>query len=336
MNMFYKACLVALTSFFQHNFKVQASNLRSSTFDDCVISAIAYLQAPGEPLIPELEYGCENSSGSFIPLHLDEAQEQNLKDLAAAGTVMFGFTKVGLQGATFDDAGSLRLPSGKDIDFKSDSIAGNVFNLRGRRDLQAGTGDKHFLLFRVSDIDGLVHRHSPREMSDNVFGTYGDPNNLKSQMLACSVGKYRVIPGGRSGYDTSPIESAPGVIDIKIDVSLNNTRAVIRDAVFKAAQEALGNYFNLPSASVLTTYTDHVMFSIPYCFQDCSWAAYAGMKSNQLHSNRDKSCLKSSLFSIRLCISGVGSYYQFYRENYYLATRVQVHETGHNLYVSYF
>jgi hypothetical protein len=62
--------------------------------------------------------------------------------------------------------------------------------------------DRHFLLFRVTDKDGLVHQDTPQEMSNNLFGSYDvDPINLKSQMLACSNGNYHVKSGGKSGYE---------------------------------------------------------------------------------------------------------------------------------------
>jgi hypothetical protein len=130
--------------------------------------------------------------------------------------VMYGLSKIDIKGATMNNDGSIALPNGKDISVKSPS---NPFERRSQRDLQAGIGDRHFLSFRVTDKDGLVHQDTPQEMSNNLFGSYDvDPINLKSQMLACSNGNYHVKSGGKSGYDTSAIESAPGVIDITIDV----------------------------------------------------------------------------------------------------------------------
>jgi hypothetical protein len=213
------------------------------------------------------EYGCQDNGGSFIPLHLDEVQKNSLRGLAASGKVKYGQSKIDIQGATMNNDGSITLPNGKDISAKPIS---NLFGRRNQRDLQAGTGDKHFLLFRVTDSQGRVHQDTAQDMSNNLFGSYDvDRINLKSQMFACSNENYNVIPGSRSGYDTSSIESAPGVVEITIDVSLNNPISTVRDAAFRAAKEKLGT-------TSLTTYADHTLFSLEACYQDCGWAAYAG------------------------------------------------------------
>lgn len=101
---------------------------------------------------------------------------------------------------------------------------------------------------------------------------------FKSQMYACSVGKYTIATGGRPGYDTSDLESAQGVIDITIDVSLkNSSRRTVRNAVLAKAQEVMGNHFDLPTNTSLTTYVDHTLFSLENCYLECGWAAYASV-----------------------------------------------------------
>ena len=112
-----------------------------------------------------------------------------------------------------------------------------------RRNLQEGTGNKYFILFRVTDSNDLVYPHSASVMSDNMFGTGTDSVNLKTQLYACSVGKYIVIPGGKNGYDFSGLESAPGVVDITIPISLDSPTYSVRNAAIAAAKEKLGNYF---------------------------------------------------------------------------------------------
>lgn len=98
-----------------------------------------------------------------------------------------------------------------------------------------------------------------------------------STIAACSAGQYSIIPGTRPGFDISDLPSAPGVIDIKLDISLDNNRAAVRNAAISKAQEVMAHKFNLPNTTILTTYTDHTLFSLENCYQECGWAASASI-----------------------------------------------------------
>ena len=211
--------------------------------------------------------------------------------------MFFGLSTIDVDGSSVDTDGSINLPPGNSVNVidKNPSDKTPWGDRKDRRNLQAGSGDKHFILFRVTDSNGLVYADNAAAMSENVFGP-NDTVNLKSQMDACSVGKYTVIPGGKPGYDTTPLESAPGVIEISINVSLDNDRSTIRNAARDEAERVLGEYFGTGTTTLLTRYVDHAMFSLHSCIQDCGWAAYAG----------------------------VGSYYQFYQAAYYKHAGVQV------------
>lgn len=252
---------------------VQATNLRGPAAPiECTINAIALLQIPGELSIEggDEEYGCDDGSGSFRPLHLDEVQRKSLQGLAASGKVSYGKSKIDVNGATFNQDGSITMPPGKTISAEARENHGNPFDRR-----LTGTGVKHFLVFRVTDVNGLVHSDSAQVMSDNVFGTKSgakrDAINLKTQLAACSVGQYTVVPGAKTGIDISMFQSAPGVIDIQLDISLeNSSRATVRTAAINKARELMGT-------TDLTTFADHTLFSLENCYQDCGWAAYAIM-----------------------------------------------------------
>jgi hypothetical protein len=280
---------------------------------ECTAAAIAFLQIPGEPPIDggDEEFGCDDETGRFLRLDMDDAQRGQLKGLAANGELIFGLSKIDVGDATMGVDGSVKVPPGHAISvIKKDPLP--LFDRRDQRNLQDGTGEKHFLLFRVKDVNGLVYSHNATIMSDNLYGTGSDQINLKSQLTACSNGKYTVIPGGKPGYDTSPLESAPGVIDIQIDLDITNsttsTRSKVRDAARDEAERELGAHFNLSTTTTLTRYVDHALFSLENCYVECGWAAYAG----------------------------AGSYYQFYQGRYYAMAGVQLHEHGHNMYVSDF
>ena len=283
--------ILALAFNFRPTYVGHASNLRSpASVKECTIGANAYLSIPGEAPIAEEEYGCIDETGLFQPLHLDNDQENSLKALAASGKSIYGLSKIGVQGATVNDDGSITMPPGKAISVEARENANSLFDRHRTRNLAhgAGAGDKYFLVVRVTGKGGQVHEDDAREMSNYVFGTHGDLVNLKSQMSACSDGKYNVIAGGKPGYDVygpdlQKDSGAIGVIDITLGISLNNDRTTVRNAVLSTTKSELDNYFKQvypsldTSTTSLATYADHYLFSLERCYQECGWAAYAAV-----------------------------------------------------------
>jgi hypothetical protein len=128
-------------------------------------------------------------------------------------------------------------------------------------------GDKPFLVIKVTDSEGRKLNESTDQISDDIFGTYGDQVNLKSQMNACSFGKLNIAAGIGNEH-----EASPGVIEITIDKSLvGNSSWAIKQAVTQEAQLLLGHSLPGPYA--------HVMYLLEGCYSDCGWAAYAHVNS---------------------------------------------------------
>lgn len=151
---------------------VNASNLRTpaASIDNCIISAVSYLPIPGESLIgDEEEYGCDDGTGSFLPLHLGKAQEKALKNMAASGKIMYGLSKIDVRGAVINDDGFITMPHGEAITLEASTKTESPFDRHMRRDLEVGSRERHFLLFRVTDSNGLVHPDTARVMSDKVM-----------------------------------------------------------------------------------------------------------------------------------------------------------------------
>ena len=143
---------------------------------------------------------------------------------------------------------------------------------------------------KVIDSEGRKLTESADQISDDIFGTYGDQMTLKSQMNACSYGKVDIIAGINDEHEVSP-----GVIEVTIDKSLvGNSRSVIRTAVIEEVQLLLGHSLPGPYS--------HVMFVLEGCYTDCGWAAYAY----------------------------VNSWLSVYQGKYYKMVGVQMHEIGHN------
>lgn len=284
--------------------------------DECTVGMVSYLQIPGEPPISggDSELGCDDGAGNFLPLSVDDEQRGSIMEMAQDGQIFFGLSKLNVDGLTVGTDGGVSMPPGQAISVLARENSGKPLFDRdlqendasaeeqSHRSLQSGTGNKHFILFRVIDSQGAVYADDAVTMSSNV---YSDAVNIKTQMTACSVGKYTVIPGGKPGYDTSPLEVSEGVIEITLPITLDNPRSTIRNAAIDAAEAKLAAHFGLSSGTSLTRYFDHTMFSLKECRQECGWAAYAG----------------------------VGSYYQFYQARYYRDALVQLHEHGHNMQV---
>ena len=160
------------------------------------------------------------------------------------------------------------------------------------------TGQKKALVVRVSDKSSRKPTDEPAQMSDKVFGTDGDPINLKSQLSNCSAEKLTITNDqDGSGYSPSFEMKAPGVIEVSIDVDLQTAAndSVVENAITTAVQTFTS--MTLPGAF------DYVLYVIEGCYHnDCGWAGYAY----------------------------IGSWLSVYVNNYYGMPDVTVHELGHN------
>ncbi|KAL3801325.1 hypothetical protein ACHAW5_002240 [Stephanodiscus triporus] len=167
------------------------------------------------------------------------------------------------------------------------------------RELQTSFGShvgiKPTLVVKVFDVNNKARSESPMEISDDIFGTNGDPVNLRSQMSACSMGRVDFVPGDNNyGIDQS-LYDAPGVITVKIEISLeNNTRTGIENAITAKVQDKL--QMTLPGPY------KHVMYIVEKCYVNCGYAAYAY----------------------------VNKYISVYQGENYKYVGVLMHEIGHN------
>lgn len=225
-------------------------------------------------------------SGLSLPLQATVAQKNKLRAMLEKGDLISGKSKlVHGPNAAFDESGLL-LPPGLDI---AASVRKNPNN--DRRNLAVVTGTKPILVVKVTDSAGLARSETPAAIGENVFGSATDLVNLKSQMAACSMDTLNIVPGS----DPNGSQSAPGVVEVNIDVTLEgNSRATIRNAVTAAVQNKIGE--TLPGRY------QQVMYVLQGCYVDCGWAAYAY----------------------------INSWNSVYQGNYYYMTGVQMHEIGHN------
>lgn len=138
----------------------------------------------------------------------------------------------------------------------------HVFGGRKGRRL-AVTGIKDTLVLRVGAPDADTTA-SLSELSDSVFGTSGDPVNLRSQYKACSSNQLDFAPV--NGMSSSGVQVSNGAYQVSISQTVTGVdNGIVRDAVTAAGNVALGN---------MQSQYDHVMQCIPPG-TNSNWIAYA-------------------------------------------------------------
>lgn len=172
-----------------------------------------------------------------------------------------GLSTLFAQDAEIDDeSNELRIPEGSNIQVdkrnpgsekSSNSVSvvdpidrGMIWN----RKLQ--TGVKKVLVIRAVASDKSTTA-SEAQLSDDIFGTTGDPINLKSQYQACSDGKLVFEP-----VTTNALVGTDGVYTVTLPTT-NVTGAsdsVIRTAMINKATADLGS---------LTSIANYVMLCLP-------------------------------------------------------------------------
>ena len=242
-----------------------------STATICVIQAVSEIRIDPTDGVEDMRFECEMNAedmggvgGLVRSISGTAAQMSELVDLLNKGIITSGETLLGHSAGLPFDGESIFVPPGLQI---ADAVRQGP---KGRR-LAVVTGNKPILVVKVTDMNGLARTESVSVISDDVFGTISDPVNLKSQMAACSFGQLNVIAGNPPTNSAGSNEEAPGVIQVTIPVSLNNTRAVVRNAITTEAQTKLG--FTLPGPY------QQVMYVVHSCIVDCGWAAYAYVNS---------------------------------------------------------
>lgn len=286
-----------------------------STESECTIQVSALLEIePGS--IEDLVVECEDSNGLVAPVQGSRSQISNLKKMFANGQIKPAHSRLDLLGkgvgkgsrgkeivlgADFDPKSSLRNNRSSKGRRTDHPLFGRNLrtddNVDHHRHLVSLEGEKPMLVVRVTDMNGRVRPEDAAQISDDIFGTNGDPVNLKSQLEDCSMNKLNIIAGdNNSGLVDQSLYAAPGVIEITIpntDLTTVSNRYEARNAVTSELQAKLG--FNLPGPYQQVLYVVSVLSLISEirtiiltdnnwllafqqlegCYVDCGWAAYA-------------------------------------------------------------
>jgi len=120
-------------------------------------------------------------------------------------------------------------------------------NLSRRR--SAITGVRRVLVVRIIAADGQT-TFTEQQLSNAVFGTSGDPVNLKSQYSACSYNQLRF----------EPVTNLPGVVDGTLTLTVSTTIGQGNKVMENDITTALNAKFGVSNPGQLA---DHILYCLP-------------------------------------------------------------------------
>ena len=214
--------------------------------------------------------GMISTSAYSVLIDVTEEQKKELRNKLASGELVSNVSTLKMDDFDISDE-AVRVPRNqKNLEFGTPRKGTNNNQNPIHRHLANVTGVKPILVVKVKDSEGRVRSETPSEISNDIFGSFGDSMTLKSQMHDCSFGQLDIVPGVVPN-DSGVNENSPGVIEVQIDVSLSNRRSKVRNAVRRAVENKYG--------IILPGPYQHVMFVLEGCYEDCGWAAYAYLNS---------------------------------------------------------
>ena len=157
----------------------------------------------------------------------------------------------------------------------------NFFNFGGRRLAQTVDVTRTVLVVRVIASDGSSTA-TPAQLSDSVFGTDGDPVNLKSQYDACSYGKLNFIPAPDRTATGGGVDIVNGATEVSIATSVSQGDIVMRNAISSQLAANFGITGNFGENQDLA---DYLMYCLPvgtmngiaYAFVDSWMSVYSDL-----------------------------------------------------------
>mmetsp|Transcript_3617 Transcript_3617/g.5403 ORF Transcript_3617/g.5403 Transcript_3617/m.5403 type:complete len:672 (-) Transcript_3617:219-2234(-) len=258
------------------------ASLISHEDGSCIIQAAHFL--PSEPgIVPKnfkgLRFDCEFDKRFVLPLDLDANQEKEMRGMLVDGRLVANYsmlvfnppnanptTSKQMEIKVVDE--SVRIPRGADMLAyikTAPTPRPPAFHKEDGDPFFFFPAPKRALVIKVIDSDGDTVSETPAQLSDYVFGTGGDSITARSQLNACSYGKFDLKPESPEGLDSNT--SAEGVIKVTIDIPFSSGKYAVESAVRDEAAKILG--YELPGEAY-----DYVMISVK-CYQYCNWAAYA-------------------------------------------------------------
>ena len=146
-------------------------------------------------------------------------------------------------------------------------------------------GNRTALAIRVNAMDSSM-TYSLDDISNHVFGTFGESSSMSSQFNACSYNMFNILPF--SGRTSTNFYIPHGVVEINIDENVKGESAqTVTDKVLLLANDLLGN---------VQDQFDFVLVCLPPGTQTGSynWKGFAFL-SSYLSVYNDKNCVYLSV-----------------------------------------
>ena len=210
----------------------------------------------------ELVEGIDGVSGSEITVEiksedvlvlLAQMESLELNGSEDVGLLLANMKKFGLEGLTvfaqglaLDSSNRLFFPEGAEIVFGSEETRRRLSNDRD--------GSHSVLVVRVL-VDDMA-MHSAATLSDKVFGTDGDINNLSERFRSCSYGKLLMEP-----TQEAMASAADGVVDITVEMEITPS-VTTSESVVNAVKAQLGDLVGGPDVRIKDTFR-HVIMCLP-------------------------------------------------------------------------
>ena len=198
-------------------------------------------------LLSQREFACALSDGAIYRI------DNDLEDIAKGNRPDFTMDNGAdvLQSATTEFSGDA------DIDHQTGSISfkkGNFGKAKGGPNGSGGSspfqrnlleGEKKVLAIKVVTSDAVSTSYSAASLSDSVFGTNGDPVNLKTQYTECSHGKLNFVPkpDSTSALPSTVTNSLDGVTTVNVTSDStcgDGSASACRNQAISAIQTAFG------------------------------------------------------------------------------------------------
>ena len=220
--------------------KLRSRDLQELKFDE-ECTAFITVQYDGETSNQSLV--CETPSGMMY--EIPEADDSFITENFEKGPFVSGETVITFSGRPLLNKSANTISSSI-----QDLVLTKKKNLRkGGPFGAATTGDRTVLIVRVIALDASITADEAA-LSDDVFGTHGDPVNLKTQFSKCSQGQLNFIPAVRTG-----ITDGATTVSINV-VSKDQGKTNMKNYVSDALKTKFG-------ASNPGDLADHVMFCYP-------------------------------------------------------------------------
>jgi len=270
--------------------KLLAAAVGSTDEEYCTIQLDTILHEDPEDVEDEEMILCEMDKtseygGLLLEFDMDESQTKEMKQMIKMNDVLPGKSRMNIGGMNINK--KIRVPPGLLMKDKNTKQKNNVKKknnpkqLRSLQEVNYGTkiGDRKTLVVRVTDVNGKVIDNAT-EVSDNVFGTYGDAVTLKSQIEGCSMNRTIIIPGGIPEHES--LYSAPGVIDVNVTIDITNcdtfNKNTWANAAVTALQDKIGGGWTAPGEyeHIMIVFENSAHYydtNEPKC--GGSWAAFA-------------------------------------------------------------